>query len=79
MYRIVEYKNRFEIEKLIIENDFFWFLDLIPIYTIKKEVWYKLTKPSIGLRCVPITFKNKEECLEYISDLSKYPIYHKAV
>jgi len=78
MYRISEYKNRFEIEKLVVKKIWDCFLG-IPIHSTKTEHWYKLTKPSIGLRCVPITFKTKEECLEYISDLSKYPIYHKAV
>jgi len=72
MYRIVEYKNRFEIEKQYFEDIWFNFLWKFPLYVKgKKECWAKLYLRQI--------FNTKEECLEYISDLSKYPIYHKAV
>lgn len=72
MYRIVEYKNRFEIDKQYFEDVWFKFLWIFPLYVKgKKELWFRIRTAG--------KFKTKEECLEYISDLSKYPIYHKAV
>ena len=72
MYRIVEYKNHFEIEKQYFEDIWFYFLGIYALYVKEeRERWFRIRTTG--------KFKTKEECLEYISDLSKYPIYHKAV
>jgi hypothetical protein len=80
-YRIVEYKDYFTIEKKHKEPVFKSFLGFK--YKVgESDYWSTVTKKqgiySYVERFNPknCQFKTKEECLEWIADKEKYPIYH---
>ena len=82
-FRIVEYKDHFRIQKRTFVDTWFYFLWFYPLFINgKKEEWNTILKNKtfLGIRNWIETenyqFKTKEECLEWISDYSKYPIYH---
>jgi hypothetical protein len=82
-FRIVEYKDHFIIEKKVLKDVWFYFLWIHPLYIKgKKENWQCILKDNSYLsirNCIQTKnyqFKTKEECLEWISDYNKYPVYH---
>jgi len=82
-FRIVEYKDHFRIEKKVLKDVWFYFLWIHPLYIKKqKETWHCILKDKSYLsihnwiQTEKYQFKTKEECLEWISDYYKYPVYH---
>jgi hypothetical protein len=82
-FRILEFKDHFRVQKRTFVDTWFYFLWLYPLYINgKKEEWNTILKNKtfLGIRNWSETenyqFKTKEECLEWISDYNKYPVYH---
>ncbi len=81
-FRIVEYKDHFRIQKKTIIETWFYFLGIALWVNGKKEEWNTVLKNKtfLGIRnwaeIDNYQYKTKEECLEWISDYHKYPIYH---
>ena len=80
-HRIVEYKDYFTIERKEIKTYFKTFLGFK--YNFKTIVhWVQIKRPwqkPFDLISNPqnYQFKTKEECLQWIADKEKYPIYHE--
>ena len=82
-FRIVEYKDHFRIEKKTLTDNWFYLLGIHPLYIKgQKETWRCILKDKsfLNIRNWSETenyqFKTKEECLEWIADFHKYPVYH---
>ena len=81
-FRIVEYKDHFRVQKKYTEDTYFHFFGLELWVNGKKDNWNTILKNKtfLGIRNWGETenyqFKTKEECLEWISDYNKYPVYH---
>jgi hypothetical protein len=80
-YRIVEYKDYFTIERKGIEPVFKSFLGFK--YKVGEKPYWSTAMKKQGYftwseRLAPknYQFKTKQECLEWIADKEKYPIYH---
>ena len=83
-FRIVEYKDHFEIEKKYKDVVYWHFLGLYPIFIKEvKDDWHAILKNGYRrfirdyLNFDRYHFKTKEECLQWIEDYYKYPIYHE--
>jgi hypothetical protein len=81
-FRIVEYKDHFRVEKKQVIDVWAYFLE-IPLWIKgQKTVWNCMlkNKTQLGIRnwfeTENYQFKTKEECEQWISDYSKYPVYH---
>lgn len=82
-FRIVEFKDHFRVQKKRFYDTWFYFLWIYPLYVNgKKEEWNTVLKNNTFLgignwkETEEYQFKTKEECLEFISDFNKYPVYH---
>jgi len=81
-FRIVEYKDHFRVQKKHTEDTYFYFFEIALWVNGKKEEWNTILKNKtfLGIRNWSETenyqFKTKEECLEWIADFHKYPVYH---
>ena len=82
-FRIVEYKDHFRVEKKTLIDEWFYFLWTYPLYVKgQKENWRCILKNKSLLsisnwgKIEDYQFKTKEECIEWISDFNKYPVYH---
>jgi hypothetical protein len=80
-YRIVEYKDYFTIEKKHKQPVFKHFLGFK--YKVgEEEYWSRVMKTDGIFTWVELNnpkkyqYKTKEECLQWIADKEKYPIYH---
>ena len=81
-FRILEYKDHFRVQKRTFVDNRFYFLG-IGLWVIgKKEEWNTILKDKsfLNIRNFMETekfqFKTKKECLDFIEDYKKYPIYH---
>lgn len=81
-FRIVECQDYFIVQKKIYEYIWSFYLGIIP-YIKKTEQWVttkrtelisKDTRELIFER--PNIFKTKQECIDFIENYDKYPIYH---
>lgn len=81
-FRILEYKDHFRIQKKTIVETWFYFLGFKLWVNGKEEEWNTIlkNKTSLGIRnwaeIKNYQYKTKEECLEWIADYYKYPVYH---
>ena len=82
-FRIEEYRDHFRIAKKEQVKQYWYFLGLYPLFVKEvKDVWYVLLKDRSRLsvrNCFEYDkyhFKTKEECLKWIEDYKKYPVYH---
>ena len=80
-YRIVEYKDYFTIEKKHKQPVYKYFLGFK--YKVgKSDCWNTVMKKEVTnlyterFNAENYQFKTKEECLQWIADKEKYPIYH---
>ena len=80
-YRIVEHKDYFTIERKEVETTFKSFLGFK--YKVgEKPYWSRVMKKEVHYSLFGILkpqnykFRTIEECLEWIADKEKYPIYH---
>lgn len=75
-YRIAEYRNHFRIERQYTEylNCLFYTKEILEWSTIKKDGNVLLVRDWMSKDL--FQFATKEEALQAIADLEKYPIYH---
>lgn len=76
-YRILEYRNHFTIQKKeeVTIDYFFWEKETFIWTTIKKDGNALLVRDWMSKDF--FQFATKEEALQVIEDLEKYPIYHE--
>lgn len=82
-FRIEEYSDHFRVAKKYEINEYWKLLWLYPLFVKEvKVVWRVKLKNNNTLNmsnCFDFEmyhFKNKEECVKWIEDYKKYPIYH---
>ena len=82
-FRIEEYSDHFRISKKDQVRQYWSFLGLRSLFVKEvKDVWYVLLKDRSRLSvrsCFQYDkyhFKTKDECLKWIEEYKKYPVYH---
>ena len=82
-FRIEEYEGHFRVAKKKKITKYWYFLGLFPLFVQEvKYVWRVMLKDKNELsirNCLQYDlyhFKTKEECIKWIDNYNKYPIYH---
>ncbi|MFT5753017.1 MAG: hypothetical protein ACI924_000222 [Flavobacterium sp.] len=81
-FRIVEFKGNFRIQKKQLIDEWFYFMGIALWVKGQKETWnYILKNNSILAKgkwseTKNYQFETKQECLDWIYDVEKYPVYH---